>query len=533
MKFFFVLSFTCILAVGCNPSTNLHPDDVLLEEAKNVRGERPIDFDAIVNAPAKEPYRIQEVERLEDLVEGLQTARLETREAVYIGSRSEPLVNGPSAFSVREGQVIAPRERLQIFWPTDIVNDYIKVKNKSNKASWLKYKDSKSAVQVVLLEDFVIPQVSISDSKLIVINSETVDAEPTLIEISEEEIKEITYVLEESEEVEKSKTEPQIDLGDEVKKAEVSVRPEIETVEVDLNPSTTEPVQSGLAPATSLRPQARPVRDDSSHVDVDVELDLEEPKDVTEEEQSEFAPMTSVRPVLRPANLDTSKPPLLNAAGLNSEQLLDVLGIVPVKVVSNESTYLSNGRSNIAEVFPRAHKTFSACTFDPAQGSEKSKCYRELVLSSEFTDFIADEGLSCANQAAKLVFNATPAKVMFRTNGGSVNRGSSRSLHDRGRALDVFKVFLYFQKDAGPKEIVFHKNNTDGSSASERRNYNFYWEFENCWTKKIQDYHKTKSCGSTGSGALTYRYNSAHSDHMHISLPVCRDVRNRFNLYGT
>ncbi len=139
----------------------------------------------------------------------------------------------------------------------------------------------------------------------------------------------------------------------------------------------------------------------------------------------------------------------------------------------------------------------------------------------------------CAESAAQEVFEKSPLKVLLKTNGGSVNRPSTTSLHSRGRALDVFKVSLYFEQGTDPREIPFHSSQVDGQSVTERQNYNFYWSFHNCWTEEIKDYHQTKACGSSGRGALTYTYNSDHTDHMHISLPVCRDLRKRFNLNST
>lgn len=511
----------------------MQPDDILLDQSMNIRGERPLDIESIVNAPAAEPFRIQEVEKLEELIVSLQTSRLETREAVFLGLRRAALLNGPFPKALKSGQEVDPREKIQIFWPIDIINDYIKVKNKRNKVSWLIFKNSKSEPQVILLEDFVIPQVAISDSKLVIISHESDPVEPAVDVTSEEVVKEISY-----NDADNINTDAD---NNEIEQTPASPAP----LEVDLNPQTEEVVSldimtpnnesevsdlaensepSKLAPKESVRPVAEDeIIEESSERQQDSQLELEEEQQA--EELSKFAPATSIRP--------TARPPQMNAAGMTSEQLLTELGIEPVKIVTNESSYISNGRKSIAEVFPNAHKTFSACTFDPAQGPGKSRCYRELVLSKEFTEFIGEEGLKCANDAAKLVFDSVPSKVIFRTNGGSLNRGSSRSLHDRGRALDVFKVFLYFQKGDDPKEIVFHKNSADGSSESERQNYNFYWEFEDCWTKKVQKHHKTKSCGSNGSGALTYRTNDAHKDHMHISLPVCRDVKSEFNLYGT
>jgi len=504
----------------------MKPDTVLLDQSRNNLGERPVNFDTLTSAPKENPFRIQEVEHLEELVESLQVSRAEMREAVFTGNNSVAMLNGPFAKALESGQTVQPGDRIQIFWPTDVVNDYIKVKTNTDRVVWLKYVDSKSEPQIILLEDFVIPQVFIKDSRLVVISEKTekVD-EPTIVLTSDEKVKNITYV--------------EIDVDQEVNedKEPDENRVEIEnqnkrpvSIEVDLTPNFGEPKSeitivdaptrnphfdeiSESKPQAVVRPRARPVN-----------IDHKDAKGL-----SEFAPRKSPRPVARPA-----KPPLLEASGMDPEQLLADLGIEETKISRNESVYIRNGQKRISEVFSDGHKTFSGCTFDLAQGSQSSKCYRKLVLSKEYTRFLEKEGLACANDAAKLVFNEKPLKVMLRTNGGSVNRsGNTRSLHPVGRALDVFKVYLYFKKSSSPEEIVFHKNKIIGSSDSVRRNYNFYWAFESCWTKKIKEHKQAKSCGIRGSGALTYKTNLDHYDHMHISLPVCKGVKKEFNLFDS
>lgn len=528
LKFSFLLAL--VVLTGCSPTNSLQPDDVLLDQSQNAFGEQPLNFDDVIKAPQEKPFRIQELEHIESLVKSLQTSRMKSREAVFVGQEETFFLKSPYSKDLFQKKALLPKDRVQIFWPTDIVNDHIKIKIDQDKVAWLKYRNAKSEPQVILVEDFIIPQVSIEDSRLIVIK-ETDNNKPVVIITSNEEVKKIVYEVLDEQETDTVGVTEETDLDQTVGQEEAD-----NIAEEDQNSSAVDPdisIEPFVAP-DSLSSNTTSEDDVINIAPVQSE-DLSQSKDKnsdTTPDLSEIDPKDLPRPTPRPDYSPPSNPPLLGAGAMNPEQLLSTLGIKSVSI-PRESAYIATGKKRISEVFPGAHKTFSACTFNPAQGSENSRCYRELILSEDFTDFLESQGSVCAKEAAKSVFGSQPLKVLLRTNGGSVNRSNARSLHYRGRALDVFAVFLYFQKEKGSRKITFHKNSMDGSSAVERRNYNFYWKFESCWKKKVSSYHKTKSCQSKGSGVLTYRYNTDHNDHMHISLPVCRSLKKKFNLNST
>jgi|GEM_PF-2845158 len=615
MKSVVLVGLSCLLLISCSRSSNLQTDDVLLDGSVNSVGDGPTNIADIIGAPKEDPFRLKDLEKLEELIESQQISRATSREAVYTGTEKVSLLGGPFEGALITGETVEAGSSVHIFWPPDVVNDHIKIKNSAGGESWMPFRDSKSEPQVVLLEDFIIPIVSIKDSKLIVIEEDASPAQDSdVIAVATEEEKEIVVepeaddeptpqpgevvnhnfnlnptsdetedvleptVQEEVVEVEDKNTATTVEDSDEV---EFSVGT-VDAPEVQEEEAVETTQGSDQAVKTSLRPQARPVRVAAETEETAVEVAGEkeeatdevivekteetvepappevveqpvedtvaedatvEPTEVVSEFSDSFAnatdtaPVTSLRPVMRPDDLATA--PLSAAAGLNSEELLVSLGIKPSQIHSNESRYLRTATTKVSEVFSHNHtKSFSACTFDPAQGPRESRCYRELVLSKEFTEFLGDEGLRCANEAAQLVYGKTPSKVLLRTNGGSLNRGAPRpgltkSLHLVGRALDVFKVFLYFGNDKSPEEVVFHKNATDGSSSAERRNYNFYWSFAGCWKKEIAAFKRRKNCGAKGAGNLTYKSNSDHHDHMHISQPVCEGVRRKFNLFSS
>lgn len=176
-----------------------------------------------------------------------------------------------------------------------------------------------------------------------------------------------------------------------------------------------------------------------------------------------------------------------------------------------------------------------SCNFDPLIGNNSSpnNCYEEIVISRDFRDFIAQHGYSCARQAAQNVFNQVPQKILFHSSyGGQVRRNRSvsgtlkKSIHSVGQAIDLFGVSLFFGSN-NARKILLHKNQTDGSSPKERQNHRFYWGYVNCWRERIRSYAPC-NCDSELSGAITYLQNSAHHNHVHMSLPLCE--RSRFNV---
>ncbi|MGH1468949.1 MAG: hypothetical protein ACRBBP_08745 [Bdellovibrionales bacterium] len=546
-SFFLALNFSAILLfVACTPTSSLQPDEVLLNNSRNRIGEPPTSISAIATAPKDNTFSVKETKHLEELIESSQTSRSESREAIFMGEDETPLLNGPFSDALESGLAVKPRENIQVAWPLDIINGYLKVRNNREGSSWIKYNNNLNQAQVILLEDFLIPQVSINDSRLVITPKETDEVDEPIqtipIAVSSEESKEIFYTPAPTEETDEDlvfqEAKPLDPKPSDIQDEEflTVTEGEDETLPLPAEPFIDDPIinvaqdndpdvvaaepsinhEHSLAPERSPRPKPRP--DDASTVETEIE--------------HSHAPSKSPRPKARPYSLMDDHTPLLSATSPSTQELLSSLGVSEASIL-NETQYLRNGERQISEVFPRAYKHFSACTFNPAQGSAKSRCYKELVLSEEFTDFLEQKGQTCAENAAQHVFEKTPLKVLFKTNGGSLNRDDSTSLHYRGRALDIFKVSLYFEAGSSPREIPFHRNETDGRSVTERQNHTFYWSFQGCWKKEIEEHHRAKSCGGRGRGVLTYTYNTAHHNHMHISLPVCRDLRKRFNLKST
>ena len=178
------------------------------------------------------------------------------------------------------------------------------------------------------------------------------------------------------------------------------------------------------------------------------------------------------------------------------------------------------------------------CSFDPLIGNSSSgeNCYERVVISQDFKNFVAQHGNSCAVKAAQETFSQRPKKVIFHTAYSSGSLGQVRrdrkvsgsgkySIHATGQAFDLFAMSLIF--DSGTRRVTLHKEKTDGSSTEERQNHSFYWKYVRCWQERIKQ-HSPCNCDSTLAGAITYLYDSAHHNHIHISLPFCE--RNSFNV---
>lgn len=202
--------------------------------------------------------------------------------------------------------------------------------------------------------------------------------------------------------------------------------------------------------------------------------------------------------------------------------------------ISMSSSAISEAHAAIQAVNLRAQEV-KACQFDPLVGNNGSpnNCYNVIVISDEFSRYLSSHGYQCAQQAAQKAFGQQAGKVLFHSSGaGQVRRdryvsGSSRkSMHATGRALDLFAVSLFFNNGVSRK-VVLHKNQTDGSSVEEKQNHSFYWSYVNCWRDRIKT-HSPCNCSQSLSGALTYLQNSAHHNHVHMSVPFCE--RSRFNV---
>ncbi len=141
----------------------------------------------------------------------------------------------------------------------------------------------------------------------------------------------------------------------------------------------------------------------------------------------------------------------------------------------------------------------------------------ELEYDKDFLQLIQTDGLACARSAAVAAFGFQPTKIKFRTGEGqvSLNRRSSNgkvSTHSVGRALDVFEVDIY--NGSAHSSVKMHKSYMD-----RRGHRTFYTHFGDCWKKTVEAAKAVGAAGSCGSGCLDFNYNSAHWDHMHISLP--------------
>lgn len=174
----------------------------------------------------------------------------------------------------------------------------------------------------------------------------------------------------------------------------------------------------------------------------------------------------------------------------------------------------------------------TACQFSPLVGNNAgNNCYKKIVISKDFRQFISQHARSCAINAGKAAFGRTASKILFHTAGGGqvnknrrVGRSGKRSTHSTGQAFDLFAVSLYFGQEK--QQVKMHRSHTDGSSAKERRNHTFYWSFANCWRKRVKN-HAACPCSDSRAGALTYLDNSSHYNHLHMSLPICERKRFR------
>lgn len=203
--------------------------------------------------------------------------------------------------------------------------------------------------------------------------------------------------------------------------------------------------------------------------------------------------------------------------------------------VALSSSALSEAHAAIAAVDLEAADV-SACQFDPLVGNlsgQKNNCYQQIVISKDFRNFISQYGQSCAIEAGQKAFGKKASRVLFHSSGaGQVRRNrkvsgsSNQSTHSTGQAFDLMAISLFFSGDQSQK-VLMHRNSVDGSSQQEKQNHSFYWAFTNCWRQKVQTQWSC-SCASDKVGALTYVDNSAHYNHLHMSLPMCE--RSRYNV---
>lgn len=205
-----------------------------------------------------------------------------------------------------------------------------------------------------------------------------------------------------------------------------------------------------------------------------------------------------------------------------------------VSAINLPSSAISEAQAAIRAV-ALTPSDIQACHFNPLVGNsnQSNNCYNRIVLSQNFKNFIAQHGYACAQEASRKAFGLSAQKILFHSSyAGQVRRNrrvsgsSKKSTHATGQALDLFAVSLYFPGQKS-RRITLHKNQTDGSSTVEKQNHSFYWSYVNCWRSRVRT-NSPCNCDNTKAGAITYSENSAHYNHIHISLPFCE--RSRYNV---
>lgn len=156
---------------------------------------------------------------------------------------------------------------------------------------------------------------------------------------------------------------------------------------------------------------------------------------------------------------------------------------------------------------------------------------RELEYDEDFLKVLQTDGLSCVRSAANEAFGFTPTSVKLKTGEGQVSRtrrssNGKVSTHAVGRALDVFGIEIY--NGSAHNTIAMH-----GSHMTTRGHRTFYMSFGNCWRGVVDNMQARGVAGACGSGCLDFNYNSAHWDHMHISLPPTQTNRSNYRLNCT
>ncbi len=156
---------------------------------------------------------------------------------------------------------------------------------------------------------------------------------------------------------------------------------------------------------------------------------------------------------------------------------------------------------------------------------------RELEYDQDFLQVVQTEGLACARSAAQEAFGFTPSRVRLRTGEGQVSSGrySSNgkvSTHAIGRALDIFNIELY--NGAAHNTVTMH-----GAYMDRQGHRTFYSNMYDCWEGVVDTMQAQGISGSCGSGCLGFEDNSAHWDHMHMSLPPTQAVRSQHRVNCT
>jgi len=532
------------LLTACQVQNNNQPIDYATDNS----GQTATSFDEIYLNTGRD-FSIREEEGIEVFEREVITQEQTTRKAVIVSSTALELKENFRNSSPSTGYTLEPLTEIEVFWPTNTANDKIEVLFTNDQSEqikgWLLYVNENGNKLVNFVEDFVIEDVTLDGAKIIILKEESnTGSEEILIEtqtniIATEEIIEIEITPSDEETIEAEESNIEVEEEEEITSPIDSEVEETDEAEA-LDDGSSEAQILVEEPRPTLRPLARPDREPEVEATTDDEIidatesepttdnegEVEEPHMHTDEEVSfegstEFAPTISLIPPTRPDNLVTV------VTDEEFENIIERLGLTQIQIPFSIST----ARSRI-ETITRAER-FSGCSFRPNIGNSYSgrDCYRDLILADDFVEFLEEHAHQCSVNAARDAFNKTPVLIQFSSNAGSINRPNSDTLHYRGRALDLFTATLYWSTDQEDKRTVrLHKNHTDGSSQTERQNHEYYWSFVDCWRDKIRTF-KPNSCGaSRRGGALTYRFNSAHHNHIHLALPLSNSARRNHGL---
>jgi len=157
-----------------------------------------------------------------------------------------------------------------------------------------------------------------------------------------------------------------------------------------------------------------------------------------------------------------------------------------------------------------------------AQGGYDSdtRCGKAFLLPA-FRLHLEKHFQNCVLSAAREAGLSKPHSAFIRHIGTFNNRdarGSSRkSMHAFARALDLVNLNLFDSQ--GRKTLIStHVRDYDGATAQ------FYNSFRLCWAESMPSScspGQTEYLGSIGHTSSQLGGNSLHSDHLHISYPLC------------
>lgn len=519
-----------------------------LEYITDDQGQGVTSFGEVYLNPERE-FSIREEAGIETLEREIITAPLRTtRQAVVVSAEALELKENHRTSSPLTGYIIQPLSEVEVFWPTNVANDNIEVLWTNDQGEkvrgWINYIDSDGNQLVNFIEDFAVESVTLDGAYIIrqeEDSEEDVEENEQAIEITIDATSEVVA------------TEEVVTIDPELEVEETTIiQNDVATDEADADAEVIEDnardavTEEGEQTQAPTRPHARPTPH-KEEVDLHLQTNDIDPVDVqgpepddadhdhsgheyTEEKSvvefegaTENAVPISLRPRTRPTNLIRTQ---------TDEEFLSVveqLGLNRTQIPFSIST----ARERIQRVSPA--ERFSGCSFRPNIGHSRSgrDCYRDLILAREFVNYLEEHGHQCSVQAASEAFQRRPVLIQFSTNAGSVTRDSRTSLHVRGRALDLYSATLYWSTDSDDKRTVtFHKDNTVGSSQTERENHDYYWAFVNCWREKIRTLRPNSCAASNRGGALTYNYDRAHRNHIHLSLPVINYAERNASLIG-